>query len=61
MFFTCAVCGLEFLKSRSDEEALAEMQQSFPGVTEEECETVCDHCFHTILFMNYDFPSSALN
>lgn len=45
--FTCAVCGKTYSKGRSDEEAMAEFHQNFPGNTdidEDELSVVCSSC-----------------
>jgi len=59
--FICTICGRDYVKARSDEEALAELQKNFPGITAEDCQVVCDECYTKILFMDYDFPSNAVN
>jgi hypothetical protein len=47
--FTCGMCGGTFTKGRSDEEAVAEMVDSFgelPG--DEALSIVCDECYQKI-------------
>lgn len=46
--FTCAMCGGEFVKGRSDEEALAEMTESFGDLPDEPLSIVCDDCYQKI-------------
>jgi hypothetical protein len=45
--YKCAACGGVFEKGWSDEEALAELDETF-GVPVECCDIVCDDCFHEI-------------
>ena len=47
--YTCAQCGGEFLKCRSDESADEERATLFPGVPVESCEIVCEDCFKLIM------------
>lgn len=42
--FTCARCGKTYPKAWSEEEAMAELAELFPGVAVEECAVVCDDC-----------------
>jgi|HubBroStandDraft_6_1064221.scaffolds.fasta_scaffold00134_64 hypothetical protein len=47
--YICAMCGGTFEKSRSDEEALAEMKENFGDVpATEPLDIVCDDCFQKI-------------
>ena len=43
--YVCEVCGGEFEFGWSDDEAKAELAETFPGIGIEECGTVCDDCF----------------
>ena len=48
--FECARCGGTFLKSRSDEEAIAEMRETWqPHDGDDDPAVVCDPCFRHIL------------
>lgn len=44
--FTCFVCNgtFETAPGWTEEDARAELEQLFPGVSTEECERVCDGC-----------------
>lgn len=46
--FTCACCGETFEKGWTDEEASAELKETFPGIERPHCELVCDPCFEAI-------------
>lgn len=48
--FKCATCGIIYETARSDDEALDELEALFPGTTPEECEVVCDDCWHAMGF-----------
>lgn len=44
--FTCEMCGGEFDKGRSDEEALGDLAAGpWSDVPEEECAVVCEDCY----------------
>ena len=43
--YKCERCGGVFEKGWSDEEAIAEMGEVFPGATQEQCGLVCDPCY----------------
>ena len=43
--YQCAVCGGIFEFGRSDEEAVSEMKENFPGLEKEDCGIVCDDCY----------------
>lgn len=50
--YTCAECGRTFVKTWTDEEALAEMAEmveNFGDVPPEERATVCDDCYEEIM------------
>ncbi len=42
--YRCAACGCVFEKGWTDEEAVAELNNNFPGFTTDECAVVCDDC-----------------
>ena len=46
--FRCAVCRNVFVKGLPDDEALAELTESFPGFTPDECHLVCDDCYRAM-------------
>jgi hypothetical protein len=46
--YQCALCQGIFTKTWSDEDAIAETQSYWPGMTQEECATVCDDCYQKI-------------
>jgi len=43
--FTCAACGGTFQTEWSDEEAMAEKDGLWPGVSIADCDVICDDCF----------------
>lgn len=43
--FTCANCKGEFNKGRSDEEALAELEEDFPDDQDQPMEVICEDCY----------------
>lgn len=43
--FKCACCDGVFEKGWSDEEAKAELGETFEGFEPEDCDLVCDDCF----------------
>ena len=45
MKYTCALCGKEFVSEWSEEDALSEVAQNFPGYDKSECDVVCDDCY----------------
>ena len=47
--FTCSICKRTFEKGLSDDEAKAELDETF-GVPEEDCELVCDGCYKAMGF-----------
>jgi hypothetical protein len=48
--FECEVCHGVYLKARSDEEALAEMRETWqPTSGDDDLGTVCDDCFRRVL------------
>lgn len=46
--FQCAVCKRRFEKGWTEEEALANLAEQWPGATPEECDMVCDDCLPKI-------------
>ena len=56
--YTCAMCKGVFQRAQSDEDALAEAQDTFPGATVEESEIVCEDCYQKI---KPDVPLTELN
>ena len=46
--FQCAVCEEEFICGWSDEEAIDEYKEIFPGMENEEKVLVCDDCFNQV-------------
>ena len=47
--FSCSLCGGVFEKGRSDEEAMAEYAEMFPGDDEEPTDLVCDDCWQDMI------------
>ena len=47
--FRCALCNVVFEKGWNDDEAEAELDETFPGWVKEDCEVVCDDCFTALL------------
>jgi hypothetical protein len=43
--FTCAVCEETFDQGWSEEEAKAELAETFPGFVPADCALVCDDCY----------------
>lgn len=43
--YRCSVCHKVFQKGQTDEEALKEKEDIFPGIDVEDCDLVCDDCF----------------
>lgn len=48
--YRCAACGGIFDCGWSDEEATAELAETFPGFDKDDCELVCDDCFQKMGF-----------
>jgi len=46
--FTCAACGGEFEKARSDEDAFAEAEKYFGEIPESERAVICESCFERV-------------
>jgi hypothetical protein len=49
--YQCAACGEVFPKGWSDEEAIAELGEDWPGVGVADCDIICDDCDKK--FMNW--------
>ena len=43
--YVCANCDGTFVKSTSDEDAMEEAQEAFPGVPMEEMVLICNSCW----------------
>jgi hypothetical protein len=48
--YRCEVCEGVFDKGWSDEEASAELAETFQGFSEDECGMVCDDCYKAMGF-----------
>lgn len=49
--FKCSVCEETFKKGRTEEEAIKEMQETFTvAIEKEDCDIVCDDCYHKIMY-----------
>lgn len=48
--YQCAVCGGVFNKTWSDDEAAAELSETFPGYASDDCGIVCDDCYKAMGF-----------
>ena len=46
--YQCAECGEDFICEWSDEEAITEYKENFPGMENEETVLVCDECFNQV-------------
>lgn len=46
--YTCDMCGGTFEAVRPEGEALAELEEYFPGEKAEDCDQVCDDCWKKI-------------
>ncbi len=46
--YTCAVCGGDFVTSRPQKEAEAELAEKFPGFAKDQCDEVCDECWKSL-------------
>ncbi len=57
--FTCSMCGARHDLIRdetwSEEKAIAEMKDNFPGFAKEDCTVVCDDCYQR---MTQEYPPS---
>lgn len=43
--YRCAQCKGVFEKGWSEEEAVAELNETFPGATVQECSVICEDCY----------------
>lgn len=48
--YTCEACGETFDKGWSDEEAILELEEEFPGFATSDCGLVCDDCYKKMGF-----------
>lgn len=48
--YQCAACHSVFVKGCTDEEALAELGELFPGFAPADCALICDDCFKKMGF-----------
>lgn len=46
--YQCTLCKGVFEKAWSEEEALTELGETFPGVGTDDCALVCDDCYKAI-------------
>lgn len=54
MKYICTICRKEFESSWSDEEAVDELSQTFPGYSKEDCAVVCEDCYKKMGFGDDD-------
>jgi hypothetical protein len=47
--YTCAKCGGVFGKGWTDEEAMAEHNENFPGESLSDCAVICDDCYNKLM------------
>ena len=47
--FSCDMCHEEIVKGWSEQDALEELHENFPGYTIEECSPVCGDCYAKLL------------
>jgi hypothetical protein len=47
--YTCCFCGGHFLKTWSDEEAIAELERAMPGASRSPLEVYCRGCYEKVL------------
>jgi 5-methylcytosine-specific restriction endonuclease McrA len=43
--YICFHCGGTFTADWTEEEALEELKRDYPGVSQENCEVICDDCY----------------
>lgn len=46
--YTCKYCSGTFTKGWTDKEAKAELEDNYPGFTEDDCALICDDCYKEI-------------
>jgi hypothetical protein len=47
--YVCAICGGEYIKGVSEEEAIKEKEEYFGNTPVEECDLVCDDCWNNFI------------
>jgi hypothetical protein len=68
--YRCSHCHHVYTKAWTDKEALQELQETWPGVSKEECGIICDDCWQAmtplavigeeVLFKLFGVPASLL-
>jgi len=48
--YQCAACDGVFVKTLTEEEEKAQLAKEFPGFTFDQCDRVCDDCYHGMGF-----------
>jgi len=43
--YKCAMCGETYEEDWTEEEAIEELNNNFPGFDKVDCEVVCDDCY----------------
>jgi hypothetical protein len=43
--YKCAICKGIFEETLTEEEAVEQLNEEFPGFTPDECDIVCDDCY----------------
>lgn len=56
--YVCAMCGETCEKGLTDEEALEQLNDEFPGWEPEDCDLVCDDCYNQMMIAQ-PFPFST--
>jgi len=46
--YTCAICGKEYNRGVDDEVAMAEANEYWPGLKQEDAAIVCDDCWQDV-------------
>ena len=47
--FQCSICNEIYEKEWTEEEALQELDENFPGYSKDDCGIVCDDCYKKII------------
>jgi hypothetical protein len=47
--YQCSMCGGIFEEGWSEEEATAELGETFPGASKASCAVVCDDCYKQVM------------
>jgi hypothetical protein len=47
--YRCCLCGGEFVSGWDDKEAVAELDENFPGFSVQHSEIVCDDCYRKVM------------